>query len=63
MRSVTPEAEKTSKEERNMDTLTAEMLAEYKKKHPEEFPFTPEWNNRVQAENAERTLKDTGLIH
>lgn len=60
---VTPGAEETRDEERGESTLTPEKLAEYKKKHPEEFPFTPEWNNLVQAENTKRTLEDTGLIH
>lgn len=55
------EGEEIAKE--TTEPIDREKLLKYKKEHPEQFPFTKEWNNRVQAENTKQTLDDTGLFH
>lgn len=53
--------ESTTNEKSN--SFTPEELELLRMKYPEQFPFTPEWKIRVQAENARKTWEDTGLIH
>lgn len=37
-------------------------MAEYRKRHPEEFSGTPEWSIKVTAENVSRVYDETGIL-
>lgn len=38
------------------------LMLEYKKRHPEQFSGTPEWEIKVTAENAEQVFEETGIL-
>ena len=60
---TTDRAETTMRDEKEFPTTSPEAWEKYKREHPEQFAFTPEWRARVQAEATNRMLMESGLIH